>query len=137
MRQRSTRIWLPIILALVLVMVLGGTVWLVWDIRSRWQRSAITPWVDPVLQSRPDEVYPHLALLGLAGWADRQVIELDGCSHGGMCHEECPVRQRRMERIEQAVPFIPRIDFLDEKSAEDMGSRYVYSSPLQKQHGNV
>lgn len=57
--------------------------------------------------------------------ATRQVLELDGCSHGGICHEECPVRQRRMERIDQFVPFTPMMVFLDEKTTDDMGSRPI------------
>ncbi len=44
-----------------------------------------------------------------AAAATRQVIELDGCSHGGACHEACPVRQRRMERIESAQPYAPHV----------------------------
>jgi len=57
--------------------------------------------------------------------ATRQMIELDGCSHGGACHEECPVRQRRMDRIDQSVPYTPMMVFLDEKSTRELGSRQV------------
>lgn len=60
-----------------------------------------------------------------AAAANRQVIELDGCSHGGMCHEDCPVRLRRMERIDRSVPFTPMMAFLDEKTTDDMGSRSI------------
>ncbi len=55
----------------------------------------------------------------------RQVIELTGCSHGGICHGECPVHIRRMERISKELPYTPSMDFLDEKSAKELGSRQV------------
>lgn len=57
--------------------------------------------------------------------ATRQVIELDGCSHGGACHDTCPVRLRRLERIGQAEPYEPMLAYTDEKSAADLGSRPV------------
>ena len=60
-----------------------------------------------------------------AASANRQMIELDGCSHGGICHEQCPVRQRRAERIEQAIPYEPMLTFTAEKSAASLGSRRV------------
>jgi hypothetical protein len=55
--------------------------------------------------------------------ATRQVIELVGCSHGGTCHPECPVRQKRQERIDRTEPFGPSLDHLDEKSWVDLGCR--------------
>jgi len=57
--------------------------------------------------------------------ANRQMIELDGCSHGGSCHEECPVRKRRMERIEQSIQYEPMLTYTGEKSADKLGSRNV------------
>ncbi len=63
--------------------------------------------------------------------ANRQMIELDGCSHGGICHEQCPVRQRRMERIEQSIPYEPMRIYSGEKSADNLGSRKVSSSEVK------
>lgn len=57
--------------------------------------------------------------------ATRQMIELDGCRHGGACHEECPVRRRRVERIEESGAYGPMAAFLDGKSARELGSREV------------
>jgi hypothetical protein len=59
--------------------------------------------------------------------ANRQVIELDGCSHGGACHENCRVRQRRLERIGDVPAYEPMLLYLGEKSARDLGSRDVSS----------
>ncbi|UCD82447.1 MAG: hypothetical protein JSW26_13785 [Desulfobacterales bacterium] len=59
--------------------------------------------------------------------ANRQMIERDGCSHGGGCHEECPVRKRRMERIAQSVPYEPMLTYAGERSADKLGSREVSS----------
>jgi nitrate reductase gamma subunit len=58
-----------------------------------------------------------------AALATRKVIELDGCSHGGTCHLDCPVRQKRQERINLTNPFGPEVDFLREKSWKDLGCR--------------
>ena len=55
----------------------------------------------------------------------RQVIELDGCSHGGDCHENCPVFLRRQERIGDTSAYEPMLHYLDQKSAADLGSRDV------------
>ena len=60
-----------------------------------------------------------------AAAATRQKIELDGCSHGGLCHTECPVRKRRMDRIEQEGVFAPMLVYIEDKSAADLGSREV------------
>jgi len=60
-----------------------------------------------------------------AAIANRQAIELDGCSHGGLCHEQCPVRQKRLERIAQAIPYDPMLAYAGEKSAANLGSREV------------
>lgn len=60
-----------------------------------------------------------------AAAATRQMIELDGCGHGGACHAGCPVRQRRIERIEQDEAYGPMLGYLDIKGAEDLGSRKV------------
>ncbi len=57
--------------------------------------------------------------------ATRRMLELDGCSHGGICHEECPVRTSRLERIAASSPYEPMYDFLGRKSAADLGSREV------------
>lgn len=57
--------------------------------------------------------------------ATRQMIELDGCSHGGICHEQCPVRLRRLERIEHSAPYEPMLAYLGHKSAAELGSRDV------------
>jgi nitrate reductase gamma subunit len=59
--------------------------------------------------------------------AVRQVVELDGCSHGGACHDECPVRRRRMDRIGQLEAFEPMLAYVAQKSAHDLGSRPVTS----------
>jgi len=59
--------------------------------------------------------------------ANRQMIELDGCSHGGGCHEQCPVRKRRMERIEQSAPYEPMLTYAGQKPADKLGSRNVSS----------
>jgi hypothetical protein len=55
--------------------------------------------------------------------ATRKVIELDGCSHGGTCHLECPVRQKRQERINMTEPFGPEWDFIGQKSPKELGCR--------------
>jgi nitrate reductase gamma subunit len=60
-----------------------------------------------------------------AAAATRQMIELDGCSHGGACHETCPVRQRRIERIENQQAYEPMYIFLKNKTARELGSREV------------
>jgi nitrate reductase gamma subunit len=58
-----------------------------------------------------------------AAAAMRQMIELDGCSHGGACHAECPVRVRRIARIEQAGLYDPMLAYLGAKSPQELGSR--------------
>ena len=58
-----------------------------------------------------------------AALATRKVIELDGCTHGGTCHLDCPVRQKRQERINQTDPFGPEVDFIGEKSWKELGCR--------------
>lgn len=58
-----------------------------------------------------------------AALATRKVIELDGCSHGGTCHMECPIRQKRQERINLTNPFGPEVDFIGEKSGKELGCR--------------
>ncbi len=55
----------------------------------------------------------------------RQMIELDGCSHGGACHEDCPVRKRRQERVDNMKPFDTSLEYLSEKTYEELGSRKV------------
>jgi len=60
-----------------------------------------------------------------AAAATRQMIELDGCSHGGLCHTECPVRKRRLDRIQGEVMFAPMLVYIEGKSAADLGSREV------------
>jgi nitrate reductase gamma subunit len=59
--------------------------------------------------------------------ANRQMLEMDGCRHGGACHEQCPVRKRRMERIAQSAPYEPMLTYAGEKSADKLGSRAVSS----------
>ena len=58
-----------------------------------------------------------------AALATRQVIELDGCRHGGACHPGCPVRIKRQERISMTNPFGPELDFIGEKNWNDLGCR--------------
>ena len=58
-----------------------------------------------------------------AAIATRQVIELQGCNHGGTCHEECPVRQKRQERISQDTQFNPVFNYLGTKTNNDLGTR--------------
>ncbi len=55
----------------------------------------------------------------------RQAIELDGCSHGGACHDGCPVKVRRLERIGATETYEPMLAYLGEKSPQDLGSRPV------------
>jgi hypothetical protein len=57
--------------------------------------------------------------------ATRQAIELDGCSHGGACHDTCPVKIRRLDRIGAEAPYEPMLAYVDRKSAGDLGSRPV------------
>jgi nitrate reductase gamma subunit len=57
--------------------------------------------------------------------ATRQAIELDGCSHGGACHDTCPVKIRRLDRIGAEAPYEPMLAYVDQKSAGDLGSRPV------------
>ena len=60
-----------------------------------------------------------------AATAMRQMIELDGCSHGGACHDSCPVKLRRLDRIGSEEPYAPMLTYLGNKSAHDLGSRSV------------
>jgi nitrate reductase gamma subunit len=60
-----------------------------------------------------------------AAVAMRQMIELDGCSHGGACHDTCPVKLRRLDRIGGEAPYAPMLTYLGNKSARDLGSRPV------------
>jgi nitrate reductase gamma subunit len=55
----------------------------------------------------------------------RQAIELDGCSHGGACHDTCPVKIRRLDRMGATAPYEPMLAYVDHKSAGDLGSRPV------------
>jgi hypothetical protein len=61
--------------------------------------------------------------VGQVNAATMQRIELDGCSHGGVCHFDCPVRQRRMERIEASEPFEPELDYVGQKDWKALGNR--------------
>ncbi len=63
-----------------------------------------------------------------AGAATRNMIERDGCDHGGTCHTECPVRRRRDKRIEMTTQFSPMLDCIDEKNSKDLGSRSIEDS---------
>jgi nitrate reductase gamma subunit len=60
-----------------------------------------------------------------AAVATRNMMERDGCDHGGICHTACPVRQKRQERIELTTPFEPVLDFVGDKDAKDLGCRYI------------
>lgn len=60
-----------------------------------------------------------------AAAANRQSIELDGCRHGGLCHENCRVRRRRLERIGTTAAYDPMLSFIGTKSARDLGSRMI------------
>jgi nitrate reductase gamma subunit len=62
---------------------------------------------------------------GPAVAATRQAIELDGCSHGGACHETCPVRLRRLDRIGETAAYEPMLTYVEKKSASELGSRSV------------
>jgi len=53
----------------------------------------------------------------------RQMIELDGCKHGGTCHLGCPVRLKREERIDRIPQFSPNLDFVGERGWKDLGCR--------------
>jgi len=57
--------------------------------------------------------------------ATRQMIELDGCSHGGTCHTACPVRQKRQQRIEMTTQFSPVLDHVSDKNSKDLGNRSI------------
>lgn len=58
--------------------------------------------------------------------AVRQAIELDGCSHGGACHDDCPVRRRRVDRIGDGDVTVPVLAFLEHKNARELGSRPIH-----------
>jgi hypothetical protein len=60
-----------------------------------------------------------------ANVATRQVLERDGCSHGGTCHEECPVRQNRQQRIDLTTQFGPVLDYVEVKDSKDLGNRQI------------
>lgn len=53
----------------------------------------------------------------------RNVIERDGCSHGGLCHETCPVRRSRLERIQANPRYDAIYAYMDTRSGRDLGSR--------------
>jgi nitrate reductase gamma subunit len=53
----------------------------------------------------------------------RQVIEVDGCRHGGTCRELCPVRARRDERIGRTSPFSPSREHVGGKTWKELGVR--------------
>jgi len=59
-----------------------------------------------------------------ANVATRQMIELDGCSHGGICHMECPVWRKRQERINRSKPFGPMLGYVSEKDWKELGNRF-------------
>jgi len=40
---------------------------------GQFRQQTVVSWQDPVLETRSDQVVPHLALMGLAGWSDQQV----------------------------------------------------------------
>ncbi len=65
------------------------------------------------------------AAQGPAVAATRQALELDGCSHGGACHDTCPVKIRRLDRIGTEAPYEPMLAYAGRKSAGDLGSRPV------------
>jgi len=58
-----------------------------------------------------------------ANTAIRQIIELDGCGHGGACHDDCPVKKKRVERIGKRGQFAAVFDYSASKTPEDLGSR--------------
>jgi ferredoxin len=73
-----------------------------------------------------------LVVAGVAGTsqapavaATRQALELDGCGHGGACHDACPVKIRRLDRIGAEAPYEPMLAYAGRKSAGDLGSRPV------------
>jgi len=74
MKRRRPKIWVLILLGLGLLL-LAVLVWAGLGLYGRLQERAIGAWQDPVLQTRSDEIAPQLALLGLAGWSDQQVVE--------------------------------------------------------------
>jgi len=55
----------------------------------------------------------------------RQMIELAGCSYCSTCRLECPVRQKRWERIEMTPEFGLVLEYVGQKNWKDLGSRYV------------
>jgi hypothetical protein len=55
--------------------------------------------------------------------ATRQMIEVDGCNHGGACHLGCPVRRMRQQRMEMTAQFSPILDYVDEMNWKDLGNR--------------
>jgi nitrate reductase gamma subunit len=57
--------------------------------------------------------------------ATRQAIELDGCSHGGTCRLDCPVRIKRQERIDKMEPFAPVFDYVGTKNGTSLGNREI------------
>jgi nitrate reductase gamma subunit len=52
-----------------------------------------------------------------------RVVEKDGCAHGGRCHENCPVYESRLRRIEIAGQFEPVLDYADQKDNQDLAAR--------------
>lgn len=72
-QRRRPKAW-PLALLALGVLLLAFLVWLGVDY---WTRTRPAPgWQDPVLQTRPDQVEPGLALLALAGWPREQVVDL-------------------------------------------------------------
>jgi nitrate reductase gamma subunit len=55
--------------------------------------------------------------------AARTVLELDGCSHGGLCHDNCPVKQQRELRIQKLLLQNRVTEFLTKKNDQDLGCR--------------
>lgn len=55
--------------------------------------------------------------------ATRQVIEVEGCRHGGTCHAGCPVRRERERRIQARRSFEPTLSFLEGKTGAELGTR--------------
>ncbi|MCU0661155.1 MAG: hypothetical protein MUC50_02395 [Myxococcota bacterium] len=61
--------------------------------------------------------------VNVANAATRAVIELRGCSHGGTCHEDCPVRVQRQERIETQPRYGAVWDEIGRKPGKELGNR--------------
>lgn len=74
MRQRRPRAWVLILLGLGLLL-LALLIWLGLGFWGQFRGQASGSWQDPLLQTRSDRIVPRLALMGLAGWPDQQVVE--------------------------------------------------------------